>query len=110
MKHSDTRRFWGRLNWNWQDCQIADVLNRDKTLVRYWRKKLGKGPARTHYKHTCALKSDGYVFWNWSHSNAELAREHGFSREYVRALRSRLGAPLPDLEPWRGRFMKEAAA
>jgi hypothetical protein len=56
------------------------------------RRRLAKsGPAISRTRRI--LKSDDYRSWDWSQPNSVLAREHGFSWEYIRLLRVRFNIP-----------------
>lgn len=74
-----------KLPWNKTNREIADQYGLKIRRVGYWRKKLGVR------KVDAKRGPDGVdrTTWEWTLSNAELARRHGISRQRVFQLRER---------------------
>lgn len=96
---------WNDVDWNQQDVALADQLGVTQTTVRYHRGQLGKPKPENYHRHryTWLRRDTNYVNrrnfdWqnvDWTKQDAELSRELGPSREYVRIMRRKLGKQKP---------------
>lgn len=74
-----------KLPWNKTNGEIAAQYGLPIRKVGYWRTKLGILPV----KSSRGPKAVDRTTWEWSLSNAELARRHGMTRQRVHQLRQR---------------------
>lgn len=90
---------WQSVDWSKQNSVIAKELGHEYYTVQYVRNKLGKPKSSCHHAHPKQpdrIRKTLADFAKLDFANttdAELARQTGYSREYMRQVRKRLGLP-----------------
>ena len=91
MRTKLSQDFMRGQDWRLQDAVLARKLKVSPTTIWRWRRFLKKPQPPTYRAHPSLTQApDRRSKWNWSLSNAELAKIHKVSRERVRQIRNQL--------------------
>ncbi len=86
-KQKYSREVWEAIDWNRPAKEIAEQMNCRPSLIYAWAKTLGKKlPAQPRGNDS---RVEDWANVDWDKSNAKIAEDLGFSRQWIAVMRER---------------------
>jgi hypothetical protein len=86
------RKTMEKLDWTAQDAVLARKLRCSATTIWRWRRRLLKSNPSTYRAHPSLSHVPKRAGWDWTKTNAVLARENKLTRQRVHQIRKQLMA------------------